>query len=182
MIEYYLLYDVVTGDVRVRGAGSPGTAAAQQPSEGMAVLVVPFEAVSGAELDLEPIREGLIGLVNHNAGQFRLRFITDVPGQGESYLTKEEEAKAWTADADPAGFPFLMAEAQYTSMAIADIAALVLATAAAWRALAAKIEGRRRGAMVELAAATNIAAMVRASTVDWAALAAPTAAIAAPAA
>ncbi|WP_242183208.1 hypothetical protein [Sphingomonas sp. CARO-RG-8B-R24-01] len=173
MTEYYVVYDVVTGDVRLRGSGSTGATANQAVPEGAAVLQVPPEAFSGFDINLEPIREGLIGLVNHNAGEFRLRFITDVAGQQATYLSKEEEAKAWTPGADMANFPFLAAEAEYTSMPIADIAALVLGTAAAWRGLAAKIEGRRRGAMVELAAATNVAAMVRASAVDWDALAAP---------
>jgi len=172
-MEYWVVYDQTTGDVRFRGAGGPGSSALQETSDGLAVLQVPYEAVAGSELNLEPIREGLIGLVNHNCGQFRTQFITDVPGQQASYLTKETEAKAWTPDADLVDFPFLAAEAEYTGMTVADIAALVLATAAAWRGLAAKIEGRRRGAMIELAAATDIAALVRGSTVDWPALLAP---------
>ena len=177
MMQNFVLYETATGAVRNKyflPEGSP----AQELPEGCAILLVPLAAVAPPgprEVDLEPIREGLIGFVNHDAGQFRLRFITDVPGQGESYITKEEEAKAWTAGADPSAFPFLAAEAMYTATPIADVVSLVLATAAGWRALAAKIEGRRRGAMVELAAATNVAAMVRASAVDWAALLAPAA-------
>ncbi|WP_242183066.1 hypothetical protein [Sphingomonas sp. CARO-RG-8B-R24-01] len=175
MTEYYVVYDTTTGEVRLRGSGSTGAAANQAVPSGAAVLQVPFEALSGADLNLEPIREGLIGMVNNDAGQFRLRFITDVAGQQATYLSKEEEAKAWTPQANLSDFPFLAAEAEYTGMAIADIVTLVLATAAAWRGLAAKIEGRRRGAMVELAAAANVAALVRAATVDWASLVAPAA-------
>ncbi|WP_242140879.1 hypothetical protein [Sphingomonas sp. TREG-RG-20F-R18-01] len=175
MTEYYVVYDTTTGEVRLSGAGSAGATANQVVPSGAAVLQVPFEAVSGTGLDLAPIREGLIGKVNDDAGQFRLHFITDVAGQQATYLAKEEEAKAWTPQANLSDFPFLAAEAEYTGMAIVDIVTLVLATAAAWRRLAAKIEGRRRGAMVELAAAANVAALVRAATVDWAALAAPAA-------
>ena len=174
-MEYWIVYDTNTGEVRFRGAGGPGSAALQETSQGLAVLQVPYASVADSNLNLEPIREGLIGLVNHAAGQFRMQFITDVAGQQASYLAKEAEAKAWTSDADPTDFPFLAAEAEYTATPIAEIAALVLATAAAWRGLAAQIEGRRRGAMVALAAATNVADLVRAAAVDWTALAAPVA-------
>jgi hypothetical protein len=169
-MEYWIVYDIETGQVLYPGSGSLGVAQSQVLPQGAALLMVPLAAISGGTINLEPIREGLIGLVNHNCGQFRMQFITDVPGQQASYLTKETEAKAWVPGADLADFPFLAAEAEYTGMTVADIAALVLATAAAWRGLAAKIEGRRRGAMIELAAATDVAALVRGSTVDWPAL------------
>lgn len=172
-MEYFVIYDVETGAVRLRGMGPVGIASQQLLAEGCGVLIVDAAALlDGNEIDLDLIRDNLVAVVNTNAGAFRLRFITDVPGQQASYLTKEEEAKAWTAGADMVDFPFLAAEAEYTGMPVADIAALVLATASAWRNLAAKIEGRRRGAMVELAAATNIAQLVRAASIDWAALAA----------
>lgn len=108
------------------------------------------------------------------AGAFRTRFITDVPGQQQTYAEKEAEARAWTSEADPADFPFLTAEAAARGVPIADVVALVIGTANAWRVLGAAIEGTRMGAKAGVTAARQAndwAAMEMAATVDWEALA-----------
>lgn len=119
---------------------------------------------------LATMRAAAVAEVNQGAGAFRQRFITDIPGQQATYLGKEQEALAWTEQSDPAAFPYLFNEATESGVAMADIVTLVLATAAQWRALDAKIEGKRRGAAVAIAAAATAAEITEAAQVDWEAL------------
>lgn len=115
-------------------------------------------------------------IIDNDAGDFRTRFITDVPGQQQTYAEKEKEARAWTVESDPADFPFLSAEAAARGVTIAEVAALVIATADAWRNLGAAIEGARMGAKAGVSAAraaVDWAAMDAAADVDWEALLIP---------
>lgn len=118
-------------------------------------------------IDIETFRARQLAAMNVSAGAFRARFITDIPGQQATYLAKEAEAKAWAEGADPADFPYLAHEAAASGKTIAEIVALVLATADAWRAMDPKIEGRRRGACVAIAAAETPEDIILAATVDW---------------
>lgn len=120
--------------------------------------------------DLDDLRADMANRANQDAGAFRRRFITDIPGQQATYLAKEVEAKAWAPGADDAGFPYLATEAAETGRTIAEIVALVLATATVWRALDAKIEGKRRGAAVAIAAAETADEIIAAAAVNWDAL------------
>lgn len=114
--------------------------------------------------------------IDEAAGSFRTLFITDVPGQQQTYAEKEREARTWTAGADPAELPFLAAEAAARGVPIADVVALIVATADAWRLLGAAIEGVRMGAKADVTAARQVgdwAAMDAAAQIDWEALLAP---------
>lgn len=125
-------------------------------------------APSPEELDAREAR--LHAQIDREAGVFRKRFITDVPGQQQTYAEKEREARAWTADADPADFPFLAAEAAARDVSIADVAALVIATADAWRLLGAAIEGARMGSKAAVTAAKTAGdwgAMADAAQINW---------------
>ena len=176
-MEYYAIYDMTTGAVQSRSCAPDGTVASMTLPAGLGVVVMPYNAFEGlAADDLGPLKAAVTSQVNGAAGEFRKRFITDIPGQDATYLAKEVEAKAWTADADATLFPYLSCEAEATGQPIADVAALVLATAEQWRALDPRIEGQRRGATVAISAATNMAAIVMAANVDWDALLAPPAA------
>lgn len=107
--------------------------------------------------------------IDASAGEFRRQFITDVPGQAETYVEKAAEAAAYAIDPNGA-YPFLAAEAAALGVPLADVADEVAATAAAWRALAAAIEGRRRGAkkaVTEARIAGDWAAMNAASAIIW---------------
>ncbi|MFA7597665.1 MAG: hypothetical protein WCY92_15060, partial [Novosphingobium sp.] len=110
--------------------------------------------------------------IDHDAGLFRARFITDVPGQSQTYVEKEREALAYATDPE-GSYPFLAAEAAATGRTIAQVAAEVAGTAAAWRMLGAAIEGARIGAKRAVSAAKDggdWAGMEAAAAVDWEAL------------
>jgi hypothetical protein len=114
----------------------------------------------------------LHGLIDANAGAFRTRFITDVPGQQQTYAEKETEARAWSADPDGT-YPFLAAEAAARSIPVADVAAEIIATADAWRGLGALIEAARiagKRAVTAARVANDWAAMDAAAEIDWEAL------------
>lgn len=112
--------------------------------------------------------------IDIEAGAFRLNFITDVPGQAETYQQKVAEAAEFAGEADPANpvgtYPMLAAEAQATGTTIADLAATVTATRATWLQLGAGIEAMRMGAKKAVSAARAAEdwdAMQAAGTVDW---------------
>ncbi|BAV65755.1 hypothetical protein [Sphingobium cloacae] len=111
----------------------------------------------------------LLAGIDREAGEFRQRFITAVPGQAQTYDAKAREAAAWVAAIDPRteDFPFLSAEASACGMAMADVAAIIAATTAQWTTLAARIEGARMGAKRAVQAAHGFAAKSAAAGVDW---------------
>ena len=157
-----------------------------EPGPGQTVREIMPKKIAGTwtrQFDLvEPTPEAfavhetsLHGLIDAEAGAFRTRFITDVPGQQQTYAEKETEARAWSAD--PGGsYPFLAAEAAARGIAIADVAAEVIATADAWRGLGALIEATRiagKRAVTAAKVAGDWAAMDAAAQIDWEALLAP---------
>lgn len=118
-----------------------------------------FWGDGGFEIDLGPLKRARIARVNARAEAVRNLYLTPGSGQAITYARKEDEARRWTADADPAGFPFLSAEASATGADVADTAALVLAQANAWVAIGAAIEGNRRGLVVAIEAAADTTAL-----------------------
>ena len=130
-----------------------------------------YHRVADGEIELDAARldEDLVAKVDREAGEFRCRFITDVPGQSVTYLVKEDEARRFKAAAQPdlALFPMLNATAEGRGLAAIEAADLIIATADSWRALAAKIEGRRERAKREIAGAKTIADKQAAAAVDW---------------
>lgn len=168
-MEYWLIYDVATGDVLMRGSGSRGTAALQLPPQGAALAVVPYAVVAQPELDLGALRSACAVGIDAAAESVRLRFLTAGAGQAMTYVRKEAEARAWTAD-NVAETPFLAAEAAARGMTIAALAAEVIAMADQWTTIGAAIEGLRMGAKAQLLAAPTVGAMVAACQVDWSAI------------
>ncbi len=166
-MEYWLIYDVGTGDVLVRGSGMHGAAALPLPDEGAAMIVVPKAVVAQPELNLEALRAALVKRIDAEAEAVRLRYLTAGAGQALVYASKETEARAWLVD-DALPTPFLTAEAAARNMTIAALAAEVVAMANQWTAIGAAIEGLRMGAKAQLQAAQNVATMVAAATIDWA--------------
>ncbi len=120
-------------------------------------------------IDLTDLRAEAVARVNAEAGVFRRRFITDIPGQIGTYLTKEAEAKAYAAD-QGADCPYLESEATGTNRPIGDVATDVSQTAARWRKLDAAIEGARRGAVVAIQGALTADRISAVGSVDWEAL------------
>ena len=121
----------------------------------------------------------LLARIDADAGVFRARFITSIPGQTATYLAKEDEARRWLSaiaagdTPDPQAFPFLAATADGRALEIADAAELIVATADSWRNLGAAIEGRRERAKREVREATTCEAKREAAAVDWEALLTP---------
>jgi hypothetical protein len=113
--------------------------------------------------------------IDAEAGAFRLRFITDVPGQQLTYERKEREAFAWATATVPeiADFPFLAAEV--TALGgnpsarpdVDDAAATIIAAAEQWAAIGSAIEGERIRAKRAVTAATTVQAKHAAAAVDW---------------
>lgn len=110
-------------------------------------------------IDLAPMKRALTDAVNSRAEAVRCLFLTPGSGQAITYARKEDEARAWTAEADPAAFPFLSAEATATGATLADTAALVLDQANAWVTIGAAVEGNRRGLVVAIDAAPDVASL-----------------------
>ena len=110
-------------------------------------------------VDLSPMKRAMTDAANARAEAVRCMFLTPGSGQAITYARKEDEARAWTAEADPAAFPFLSAEATATGATLADTAALVIAQADAWVTIGAAIEGNRRGLVVAIEAAPDVASL-----------------------
>jgi len=122
---------------------------------------------TGWDIDLTAAREAAIARVNDAAEAVRRLYLTPGDGQAMTYLRKEQEARAWSAEADPARFPFLAAEAAATEMAIADLAATVIAQADAWATIGSAIEALRRGATRAIELAASVEAIAAAANVAW---------------
>jgi len=108
---------------------------------------------------LEEQRKLALLAIRDGVGAVRRLFITDLPGQEMVYMAKESEARAYaamaTAPADLTGFPLLAAEVGITAPTAADLSALWLTMAAAWRMVAAQIEPLRLTANAAVIAATS---------------------------
>lgn len=116
--------------------------------------------------EIADLEAELLARIDREAGAFRTRFITSVPGQAQTYVEKEREALAYQADPN-ASYPFLTAEAAATGSTVAAVAALIAGTASAWRNLGAAIEGQRMGAKQAVKAAATYSGKLAAAEVDW---------------
>jgi hypothetical protein len=168
-MEYWIVYDLVSGIERYRGAGSEGLAAVQALPEGAGIVLVPPDAVRGAEVDLEIIRAAVVAQIDAQAEMARQGVLTPGAGQALTYQRKEAEARAWFAE-KKAATPFLSAEAEARGMTIFALASEVIRNADAWTTIGAAIEGMRMGAKAAVAAAQTLGAIVDASKVKWATL------------
>lgn len=131
----------------------------------VAPIELPDEPNSMPALTLDQFKAQAQAAVNYQAGACRGRYMTVIPGQEATYLLKEQEAKAAKAVLDAGGslnqadYAILAAEAHGSGSTLADVLALVLATAGQFRQLAAFVEGKRRGAIVHIERATDAAAV-----------------------
>lgn len=165
-MEFYVVFDTTSGDVKWRGQGPEGSAAIQVLDEGLAAMVVPQDALRGADLDLDLIKTLAARQVDRAAETFRLRFVSDGAGMAMTYQFKAAEAAAYIADSNVA-VPFLSAEATARGMTVADLAAEVTAMVVQWTLIGSRIEGLRMGAKAALARATNPAEISTALAIDW---------------
>lgn len=99
-------------------------------------------------LDFETFKIELIGRINAAAGRARLKFITDAPGQAETYLKKAEQAKEFLAKGGVKGdYLFLDAEIAAIGGTLTEAANFVLEQHDGWVYLGSKIELIRRVAI-----------------------------------
>jgi hypothetical protein len=156
-------------------------AQAQLAGEGLSLFVVPDGTVANVfspEPDFSVLRGLLCQKIDGQAGDLRMRFITDVPGQAQTYEKKEREARTWTAGdetAHPELYPFMIAEAQARGIAIAEVRAQILQQVEALTPIAARIEALRVASKEAIAAATVLPHILAAAQVDWQAAVAPAA-------
>lgn len=165
-MEYWIIYDLETGEELYAGSGSIGTGAFQKVPDGAGILIVPQAVVAQRPRDLEALRTALVIGVDNQAEQARARFVTALPAQVGTYLLKEAAARAWLADG-AAPTVMLQPEATARGMTIAQLAAEVIANAEAWATLAGSIEGLRFAAKERIAAASTIGAIASAAVIDW---------------
>lgn len=99
--------------------------------------------------------------IDRAAGEARLRYITDVPGQQAVYMVKLQEAAAYVAAyaANPqtamAG-PYIAAEAVATGATALAVAEMVVGLGSAWNGVVGPaIEGARLGGKGAVAAAAG---------------------------
>jgi hypothetical protein len=168
-MEYWIIYDLATGEDRVRGSGTIGAAALQAVPKGFGIVLVPPAAVMGPTIDLDLIRSASVSGIDAQAEVVRQSILTPGAGQAMTYQRKEAEARAWSLD-NASATPFLSAEARARGMTIADLAAEIIQLADAWVAIGAAIEGLRMGAKAALGRAANLGEIVAASKVDWSVL------------
>ncbi|AIB13561.1 hypothetical protein ABAZ39_16595 (plasmid) [Azospirillum argentinense] len=112
---------------------------------------------------LGELKAAAVDLINARVGELRAQHITVTVGQSATYLEKQEEAEQHAAG-DSGPFPYLAAEAAATDTSLDDIAALVGATAAAWTAVNADLEGKRRAAVEAVKAAETHVQVFQACT------------------
>lgn len=103
--------------------------------------------------------------IDAQSGATRLKYITDVAGQSETYLAKSSDATAYKAALYPvasiASYPMVQAEAKAlygatpTAAQFQAAADGIIATQAQWLQLAAAIEQARRAGKIAVNAATT---------------------------
>lgn len=168
-MEYWIIYDLATGQDRVRGSGSTGMVAAQVVPEGCGIVRVPPGALYGETIDLAVIREAFASEIDAEAEVARTLFITALPGQVGAYLLKANAARRWLAD-EASSTAMLQPEATARGLTLEALCAEVLQREADWEGAAGPIEGIRLGAKAALSAATTLGAIVAARRVDWSAI------------
>lgn len=176
-MEYWIVYDIASGEPLYPGSGTLGQAAVQQVPEGAELMMVPQQILLGRawpNLDLAILRIALSNGIDAEAEQIRQRFLTPGAGQAMTYQRKEAEARAWMAD-NTAPTPFLSAEAPARDVTVADLAAEVIMLADQWTAIGSAIEGLRMGAKAALQRAGTFGQIIAAAKVDWDSIRAPAA-------
>ncbi len=119
--------------------------------------------------DLSALKAKLQADIDRGAGEIRLLFITDAPGQDMIYQEKRREAEALQANPALASdlTPHITAEAAAFGVTRAAKALEILAQAAAWSIVSATIETRRLSAKAAVQAAISPSAVRAAANVEW---------------
>ncbi|WP_262694489.1 hypothetical protein [Kordiimonas aquimaris] len=96
--------------------------------------------------------------IDQGAGTVRGRYITSVRGQSETYLIKEQQARAWLSDTSQEIelFKLPCAEIGITGTDMLDVCTKITQKADEWVALAAAVEAVRLGTKKQIDAATTV--------------------------
>lgn len=165
--------DNTTGAIVTAGIGPEEIAHLQTAPTGQTLVVVPDGSVSNPfseEPDFTVLKDYLRAKIDKDAGAFRARFITDVPGQSQTYEKKESECRAWTDGdevANPDKYPFMIAEATVRGVPVAQVRAEIFAQVSMLTPLAALIEAHRVAAKTGVSNATTLLSVLQNAEVDW---------------
>lgn len=91
--------------------------------------------------------------IDEVAGQVRAKFVTSVPGQDATYISKEAECRAYAAanyPADLTNYPWVSCEAEATGLTAQEAADAIILQANQWKVLGSTIEKIRRGGKIEV--------------------------------
>ena len=104
------------------------------------------------------LKAGALKLIDNFAGEARLRYITSVPGQAETYAKKEQQAREWASSSfsgDPP--PFIQAEATALGVDPVVLANEIIAMADYWATnKGPQIEACRRKWKVNVESAVEV--------------------------
>lgn len=106
---------------------------------------------------LDDLKLTALDYIDKVAGEARLRFITDVPGQPQTYVMKIQDALDFKANryGDLASYPMMQAEVDATGRPAEQVCEELLATYAQWKQLSAIIERERRSGKIGVGAALD---------------------------
>lgn len=115
------------------------------------------------------IEATLLAEIDRGAEVTRSLFITNTASQPAVYLAKENEARSFVANPSipEDGTPHLTLEAARIGQGRAQVAAIIIGQADAWRQISAGIEEIRLTAKDTVRNAPTVAAMRDAGKVDW---------------
>lgn len=165
-MEYWIVYDLATGEELYPGSGTAGAAAYQQLPEGAGIMLVPQAVLATQPRNLAALKAALAARVDAEAEALCLRFVTPGTTQAMRYQRKEAEARAWLDDNSVTG-PFLAAEAADCEMSVAEVVAEVMAMADPWLLIGSRVEARRMRTKRRIAAAQTFGGIVLAAQADW---------------
>lgn len=165
----YVVCDDATGAAISAGICADADVSAMAGAGQTAYSVQPG-VVAWPSIDLTTQRDYLRTLIDQQAGAFRLQFITDVPGQAQTYEKKEAEARLWTSGdeiTNPDRYPFMIAEATVRAIPISQVRSEIMAQVNMLTPLAAIIEAHRVAAKQAILVASTLPDMFSAAQVDW---------------
>jgi hypothetical protein len=114
--------------------------------------------------NLDQMKKAALNAIDELAGKTRLKYITSVPGQAETYLLKAAQAKALV----DAGYVYTSLEAEYPLIAaevpvygdVQNTCNAILTAQTQWSHLAAAIEGIRLNTKKKIRDAVEIAELI----------------------
>ena len=146
----------------------PSMIASMGPGE--VAYEIPPEAAFELPVDRAKVRAFYHARIDAEAGAERSKYITDVPGQAQTYQRKEDEARRWSEGDEathPELYPFMIAEATMRAVPIEQVRDEIMAQVNALAPLAAMIEAKRICAKRAVDGAEDIPGIAGAAAVDW---------------